>query len=84
MFINNEIKRHTMDRPWTSQFWMRNPAFKTSGELPIVEPIKAENWMWFRGDRVEILTGTDKGKQVIFCRSTKDEISSYRIIDSLI
>lgn len=63
MFVSNHIKRHTMDRPWTSQFWMKNPAFRTDGELPIVEPIKAENWMWFRGDRVEILTGLDKGKQ---------------------
>jgi hypothetical protein len=23
-----------------------------------------KDWMWFRGDRVEILTGEDKGKQV--------------------
>ncbi len=72
MFVSSHIKRHTMDRPWSSQFWMKNPAFRTDGELPIVEPIKAENWMWFRGDRVEILTGPDKGKQVIYHRSPLD------------
>ena len=59
------IKKHTLDRPWTTQFWMKNPTFKDKGsEIPIVEPIKSSDWMWFRGDRVEILTGDDKGKQV--------------------
>ena len=31
--------------------------------MPVVEPIREEDWMWFRGDIVEILTGPDKGKQ---------------------
>ena len=27
--------------------------------------MRAQDWMWFRGDRVEILVGDDKGKQGI-------------------
>ena len=45
--------------------------------MPVVEPISEEDWMWFRGDRVEILTGPDKGKQgyinaivQVTCRAT--------------
>ena len=38
-------------------------------EYPVVEPIKEADWMWFRGDRVEILKGPDKGKQV--CRKLR-------------
>ncbi|XP_014217106.1 probable 39S ribosomal protein L24, mitochondrial [Copidosoma floridanum] len=49
-----------LERPWTNEFRMLNPA----SEIPKhehVEPIL--NWSFFRGDRVEILTGPDKGKQ---------------------
>merc|ERR1719481_1065542 len=57
-----KIQYHGLDRPWVQQYWTKNPAFKYQ-ETAIVEPILEENWMWFRGDRVEILTGPDKGKQ---------------------
>jgi len=60
------IPRHTMDRPWTDVFWQKNPPFKTHDSRlkePIIMPIKDDDWMWFRGDRVEILKGEDKGKQ---------------------
>lgn len=60
-------KYHTMDRPWTSSYWARHtPGTKGVNAhvfYPVVEPIKEADWMWFRGDRVELLTGPDKGKQ---------------------
>ena len=59
--------KHTLERPWTEKYWSDNPISRISknaqGVVPVVEPIKEEDWMWFRGDRVEILTGPDKGKQ---------------------
>ena len=60
-------KYHTMERPWTQGYMAKHvpggKSVKTPQEVPCVEPIKEEDWMWFRGDRVEILTGPDKGKQ---------------------
>ncbi|XP_066589749.1 large ribosomal subunit protein uL24m [Prorops nasuta] len=47
-------------RPWTQQFFMENVDWK---EKVFVEPL--ENWNFFRGDRVELLAGPDKGKQGI-------------------
>jgi len=55
------IYKFGMDRPWTDEFRRAN-----EGELPeelILEPIK--EWSIFRGDRVEVLVGRDKGKQGI-------------------
>jgi len=73
------IRRHTMDRPWTDKYWQENPPFRHPygvpsvddepwnaaevKEPPVVYPIKDDDWMWFRGDRVEVLVGPDKGKQ---------------------
>merc|ERR1719357_573589 len=56
------INYHGLDRPWSSQYWAKNPVNQPK-MTAVVEPILEENWMWFRGDRVEILTGPDKGKQ---------------------
>jgi hypothetical protein len=39
-------------------------AFNKGDVPPIVEPIREVDWMWFRGDRVEVLKGPDQGKQV--------------------
>jgi large subunit ribosomal protein L24 len=63
--IKHTIRRHTLDRPWTDAYWQHNPAFqkKKKDVPPVVLPIKDEDWMWFRGDRVEVLVGPDKGKQ---------------------
>ena len=59
--------RHTLERPWTEKYWNDNPVSKVGNGMakpvPVVEPIREKDWMWFRGDRVEILTGPDKGKQ---------------------
>lgn len=54
-----------MDRPWTSQFQMSNPRYQGRKKV-FLEPI--ENWSYFRGDRVELLVGRDKGKQGIVCQ----------------
>ncbi|XP_016838999.1 probable 39S ribosomal protein L24, mitochondrial [Nasonia vitripennis] len=54
--------RFGLYRPWTNEFRMENPAHEIP-KYEHVEPIK--NWSFFRGDRVEIMTGPDKGKQGI-------------------
>jgi len=54
---------HSLERPWTASYWQTNQAFAKNVKVPVVEPITEEDWMWFRGDRVEILKGPDKGKQ---------------------
>lgn len=54
--------RFTTNRPWSSQFYEQN-APGTLRKKVFVEPIL--KWSFFRGDRVEILVGKDKGKQGI-------------------
>jgi len=56
-----KIRQHSLDRPWTQQYWQINST--SQSENAIVEPIREADWMWFRGDRVEIMKGPDKGKQ---------------------
>lgn len=63
-----EIKRKRfhfgLHRPWTKE-WREEqdrPANDGFGKV-FVEPIR--NWSFFRGDRVEVLVGPDKGKQGI-------------------
>ncbi|XP_051162120.1 probable 39S ribosomal protein L24, mitochondrial [Leptopilina boulardi] len=50
----------SIHRPWTSEFSFDNSRNKSYQKVPI-EPIK--KWSFFRGDKVEVLTGRDKGKQ---------------------
>jgi hypothetical protein len=52
------------ERPWTERYWQEHVPFQKGEVPPIVEPIREVDWMWFRGDRVEVLKGPDKGKQV--------------------
>ncbi|XP_017878215.1 probable 39S ribosomal protein L24, mitochondrial [Ceratina calcarata] len=52
----------SIHRPWTTSFQAENFIVKRRQSIP-VEPIK--NWSFFRGDRVELLFGPDKGKQGI-------------------
>ncbi|XP_011864704.1 PREDICTED: probable 39S ribosomal protein L24, mitochondrial [Vollenhovia emeryi] len=54
--------RFSIHRPWTNQF-QRDNAPGLHPKFVHVEPIK--NWTFFRGDRVEVLVGKDKGKQGI-------------------
>ncbi|XP_017063048.2 probable 39S ribosomal protein L24, mitochondrial [Drosophila eugracilis] len=54
--------RYTTNRPWTGQFRQQNMP-GTMRRKVFVEPI--EEWSFFRGDRIEVLVGKDKGKQGI-------------------
>merc|ERR1712141_268698 len=58
---------HGVERPWTDHYWQTNFAFNYDEHPDIVEPIREEDWMWFRGDRVQVMTGEDKGKQSYIC-----------------
>jgi len=65
-YLNRTVERKkfrfTTNRPWTAQFYHQNlPA--TIRKKVFIEPI--EIWSFFRGDRVEVLVGKDKGKQGI-------------------
>ncbi|CAK9804827.1 Probable 39S ribosomal protein L24, mitochondrial [Anthophora quadrimaculata] len=51
---------YSIHRPWTTTFQLENFLHGRRDYAPI-EPIK--NWSFFRGDRVEVLVGSDKGKQ---------------------
>ncbi|XP_068893522.1 large ribosomal subunit protein uL24m [Tenebrio molitor] len=51
-----------MHRPWTAEFREENSPGVYHAKV-FVEPIK--KWSFFRGDRVEVLVGKDKGKQGI-------------------
>ncbi|XP_055837394.1 probable 39S ribosomal protein L24, mitochondrial [Episyrphus balteatus] len=54
--------RYTTNRSWTGQFRQQNlPG--TIRKKVFIEPI--EEWNYFRGDRIEVLTGKDKGKHGI-------------------
>ncbi|XP_063919307.1 large ribosomal subunit protein uL24m [Zophobas morio] len=63
---NTVLKRRKfkmgMHRPWTAQFREDNSP-GVSHDKVWVEPIR--KWSFFRGDRVEVLVGKDKGKQGI-------------------
>ncbi|VVC33861.1 Hypothetical protein CINCED_3A016597 [Cinara cedri] len=52
----------TEDRPWTLAFDSKNSLSSIESKV-FLEPIK--DWSFFKGDRVEILVGPDKGKQGI-------------------
>lgn len=52
----------SVHRPWTMEYQSANKPRENLSFIH-VEPIK--KWSFFRGDRVEILTGRDKGKQGI-------------------
>ncbi|KFM80714.1 putative 39S ribosomal protein L24, mitochondrial, partial [Stegodyphus mimosarum] len=60
--IKREYFKYGMDRPWTHEFKQENmPGKRVMQDL--VEPIK--EWSIYKGDKVEILVGKDKGKQGI-------------------
>ena len=60
----------TVDRPWTNLYWTQNKAHphKLTYHGVYAQPIRDEDWMWFRGDRVEVIKGKDKGKQGYICQ----------------
>jgi len=61
-FESVRIRRHGLERPWTQNYWISNSPSSQFTET-VVEPIREVDWMWFRGDVVEIMKGPDKGKQ---------------------
>ncbi|KAL1122667.1 hypothetical protein AAG570_002994 [Ranatra chinensis] len=68
-YLRREIVRKNkyfgLNRPWTGAFQMENARGRYHPKV-FVEPIK--DWTIFKGDRVEILVGDDKGKQGIVSR----------------
>ncbi|XP_073825261.1 mitochondrial ribosomal protein L24 [Musca autumnalis] len=62
-YLNRTVERkryrYTMNRPWTGHFRQQNMPGTIRKKVHIT-PI--EDWSYFRGDRVEILVGKDKGK----------------------
>uniref|UniRef100_T1II11 Large ribosomal subunit protein uL24m n=1 Tax=Strigamia maritima TaxID=126957 RepID=T1II11_STRMM len=64
--IKNRVYNYTVHRPWEYEAKSANPP-DTRRQLPkyVVEPISDEDWCFYRGDKVEILVGKDKGKQGI-------------------
>lgn len=54
--------RYGTNRPWTAAAKRLNPPGKKRRKV-FVEPIAAEDWSVLKGDKVEILSGKDKGKQ---------------------
>ncbi|KAJ9587133.1 hypothetical protein L9F63_028295 [Diploptera punctata] len=66
-YFKKEVKRRkyhfSEHRPWTAEFKEENAPRKQMKKV-FLEPIR--EWKIFKGDRVEILTGDDKGKQGIW------------------
>ena len=57
------ILHHGEERPWGFRYQTKYSYDPDEEYEYIVEPIRERDWMWFRGDRVQVLKGTDKGKQ---------------------
>ncbi|XP_050527554.1 probable 39S ribosomal protein L24, mitochondrial [Daktulosphaira vitifoliae] len=66
------------ERPWTYAFANQNSIGEVKSKV-FVEPIK--NWSFFKGDRVEILVGPDKGKQGIVGQIIQER--NWVIVDGL-
>lgn len=60
--VERKKYRFTTNRPWTIQFFHQNYPGSLRKKV-FLEPIK--EWSFFKGDRVEVLVGKDKGKQGI-------------------
>ncbi|XP_045455211.1 probable 39S ribosomal protein L24, mitochondrial isoform X1 [Melitaea cinxia] len=54
--------RFTTNRPWTMQFAKQNERTRQTKKV-FLEPVG--EWSFFKGDRVEVMVGRDKGKQGI-------------------
>uniref|UniRef100_A0A6M2DC54 Large ribosomal subunit protein uL24m n=1 Tax=Xenopsylla cheopis TaxID=163159 RepID=A0A6M2DC54_XENCH len=65
-YLRKEVKKRKFHfgayRPWDHEFKEANSNFKKHPKV-FLEPIK--DWSVFRGDRVEVLVGKDKGKHGI-------------------
>ena len=45
-----------MDRPWSQDAIKKNHSDLRGKAHAVVQPIREQDWMWFKGDRVELLT----------------------------
>ncbi|XP_030383124.1 probable 39S ribosomal protein L24, mitochondrial [Scaptodrosophila lebanonensis] len=70
--------RYTTNRPWTGQFRQQNMP-GTMRKKVFVEPV--EEWSFFRGDRIEVLVGKDKGKQGIVTQAIPER--NWVIVEGL-
>jgi len=61
---------YTEDPPWTDKAKENNEYNKSLKEF--IEPISESQWSIFRGDRVQILKGIDKGKIGLVCFVVKE------------
>jgi len=57
------LMHHAKERPWNADYRMKYRYDPDEEYGYVVDPIREQDWMWFRGDRVQVLTGKDKGKQ---------------------
>ncbi|XP_064618873.1 large ribosomal subunit protein uL24m-like [Lineus longissimus] len=75
-WVNTREKpwHHTEARPWTEEAKQINAPGQYH-EKVLVEPIK--EWILFKGDRVEVLVGRDKGKQGIINSIIKERNWCY-------
>jgi len=64
--VEKKRYRYTTNQPWTGQFKQQN-AVGTVRRKVFMTPVG--EWSFFRGDRVEVLVGKDKGKQGIVCQT---------------
>ncbi|OXA62470.1 hypothetical protein Fcan01_02801 [Folsomia candida] len=58
--LEQGVYRFTANRPWTDEWKRQNDKARRP---VVVEPIR--DWNFFRGDRVEVLVGRDRGKHGI-------------------
>ncbi|XP_063834260.1 large ribosomal subunit protein uL24m [Ostrinia nubilalis] len=70
--------RFTTNRPWTGQFRQQNDR-DTHRKKVFLEPIG--EWSFFRGDRVEVMVGKDKGKQGIITQVIQER--NWVIVEGL-
>ncbi|XP_047036841.1 probable 39S ribosomal protein L24, mitochondrial [Helicoverpa zea] len=70
--------RFTTNRPWTAQFRMQNDR-NVHRKKVFIEPVG--EWSFFKGDRVEIMVGKDKGKQGIVCQVIQER--NWVIVEGL-
>lgn len=81
-YLQREVKRRKyyfdIHRPWTAQFQMDNQRGKMHKKV-FLEPIR--EWSFFKGDRVELLVGPDKGRQGIICQVIQER--NWVIVEGL-
>ncbi|OWR49668.1 putative 39S ribosomal protein L24 [Danaus plexippus plexippus] len=70
--------RFTTNRPWTLQFARQNER-GTLRKKVFLEPVG--EWKFFKGDRVEVMVGKDKGKQGLICQVIQER--NWVIVEGL-